>query len=358
MDRKDRQIIGCLCCLLIWLSSCSKPDEPDVKPPVDAAKKVFIVCEGSLGNGNASLAMYLPGLDSAYENVFKSANGYPLGDVFQSMQRIGDRYFLCINNSDKIIVINRTDLKQAGSIAIPKPRYLLPVREDKAYVSSLFDNKIYVINPQTLSVTDTIVMPAQNPEGMVLWQDKAVICTWDTTCAEVYVLDVNSDTIYKEIPMGAYAAQEAFIDKEDKIWVLSGNVAKGKPAAFTRIDPQTWNVIAFNPFQAGADVMRPVLNNAKDTIYFIEVNYNGGTDHNGIYRMSVHDNPVPSQPFIPAQQFQYFWALGIEPETGHIFVGDPKGFIQKGSVTIYQPDGTVIRTFATGLGPGHFYFDY
>ena len=73
--------------------------------------------------------------------------------------------------------------------------------------------------------------------------------------------------------------------------------------------------------------------------------------------MAIDAMDLPSQPFLAAKQYQYFWALGIDPATGQIFVGDPKGSIQKGSVFIYQQDGTLKRTLTVGLGPGHFYFD-
>ena len=73
--------------------------------------------------------------------------------------------------------------------------------------------------------------------------------------------------------------------------------------------------------------------------------------------MDINAANLPTQPFIPSQSFQYFWALGIDERTGNIFVGDPKGFVQKGSVSVYQPDGTLVKTFKTGVGPGHFYFE-
>lgn len=87
------------------------------------------------------------------------------------------------------------------------------------------------------------------------------------------------------------------------------------------------------------------------------MDYNGGTTNNGIYRMKIDDLLLPTQPFIPAQNFQYYWALNIQPGTGYIYVGDPKGFTQKGIVSIYRQDGTKVKDFRTGIGPGHFFFD-
>src|ERR1043165_6146563 len=92
---------------LLVLSACKKegPDHP--QPPATSGPKVFVVCEGASSQGNGQLDLDLPDQDSLYTDVYRSANGQPLGDVFQSMARIGDRYFLCVNNSDKVVCIRK-----------------------------------------------------------------------------------------------------------------------------------------------------------------------------------------------------------------------------------------------------------
>ncbi|PZF71091.1 hypothetical protein DN068_20550 [Taibaiella soli] len=335
-----------------------KPGGSYTLPSTDTTRQVLVVCEGSLGNGNSALTLYLPNKDSVYEDVYKAANGQSLGDVFQSITPIGSNYFLCINNSDKILVINKTDWTLQSSISIPKPRYILPVSEHKAYVSSLFSNKLYTIDPVTMQTTDTIVMPYQNTEGLTLSNDgnSVLVCVWDTANNHLYSVDIATNTPTQSTTLAGYAPQEAFYDKEGKLWVLSGNVTKKKDAALTRIDPVSGNVIKTYQFPTGADVVRPVTNIAKDSIYFIEVNYTGGTQYNGVYRMNINDATLPSQAFVQATAYQYFWGLGVDPLSGNIYVADPKGFVQKGSVYIYSPDGTKTDEFKTSVGPGHIYF--
>jgi hypothetical protein len=140
------------------------------------------------------------------------------------------------------------------------------------------------------------------------------------------------------------------------LWVLSGNKAKGVESKLTRLDPGNGAILKTFSF-GDADPVRPVFNTAKDTLYFIEVAYNGGTADNGIYRMSIHDAALPGRAFIPANGFQYFWGIGIHPASGEVYVSDPVGFTQLGKVYAYRPDGTLVRTFTTGVGPGHFLFD-
>ncbi|MBA3827297.1 MAG: hypothetical protein H0X33_00015 [Taibaiella sp.] len=340
------------------MASCKKDNgAPCCTLPSTDSANVYVVCEGNLGNGDGSLYLYRPKKDSTYGDVYNIANKKILGDVFQSMTRIGDNLFLCVNNSDKVVVINANNWQEVSTINIPKPRYILQVSSTKAYVSTLFSEKIYVINPQTFSITGSISLPYQNPEKLLLHKNVAYACTWDTACNHLYTIDINTDKVTDSIQLTGKAPQEILLDKEQKLWILSGNAPEGKVATIDRYDPDAKKMLASYAFSPSADPLRPVFNNTADTMYFIEANYNGGIENNGIYRMGIKEASLPATPFIAAHAFQYFWALGIDPVTGYIYVGDPKGFTQKGSVTIYRPDATTITHFASGIGPGHFYFD-
>jgi len=359
MGRKNiKALTGLAFLLAVFAVSCK--DKTDCctvpPPPASGERQVYVVCEGSMGNGNSALSLYLPAKDSTYEDVFRAVNQQSLGDVFQSMTLIGDSYFLCVNNSDQVVVIGKDDRKVKGRISIPKPRYVLPLSENKALVSTLFSDRIYTIDPKAMQVSGSFSIPAQNPEGMMLYSNRVFVCPWDTASQELFVIDPATYHIRQTIRLEGRAPQEATLDREGRLWVLSGNAVKGKRAYLTRLDPDNGQVLKTYVFPNGADALRLEWNNTKDTLYFIEVNYDGGTQHNGIFRMGIHQQELPAQPFIAAQAYQYFWALGVEPGTGNIYVGDPRGFIQKGIVYVYRPDGSKLTQFTTGVGPGHFYF--
>lgn len=354
----DRKIIQAVIFSLIVFAGCRPRESVIPKAPENiVGPKVFVVCEGAYGTGNSALSLYLPHTEAVYEDVYKSANGGTLGDVFQSMIRIGNHYFLCINNSDKIAVIDTGTWHLAANISVPKPRYILPVSATKAYVSTLFSNKVYIINPQTLQVTGSISTPYQNPEGMLLLNNRAIICNWDTAAHSLTTIDVATDAPGPSIPLSNASPTDALIDGEGMMWVLTGNVDKGRPALLSRLNPATGAVLTDFPFPAAADALRPCFNAAKDTLYWIEANYAGGAANNGVYRMGIHNTALPASAFIQAQSLEYFWGIGIEPASGNIYVGNPLGFLQSGQVQVYRPDGTPVKTFTTGVGPGHFYFE-
>jgi len=360
MGRTHYKIVSlALAACIAALSACvkDKPATPANDGVTTATDRVFVVCEGALGYGNSSLGMYNLQNGQAFDDVYSSVNNKELGDVFQSITEIGDRLFLCINNSDKVLVIDKSNLALLQSIDIPKPRYILPVSETKAYVSTIFSNAVYVINSQTMELTGkTISLPAQNPEGMLLHNGSAYICCWDTASDKVFKINPETDVIENSIPVAGRAPQEILADKDRNLWVLSGNHYKAKVSALTCIDGTNDLQIKSYRFPDAADPIKPVFNTTKDILYFIEVDYNGKTANNGIYRMPIYATAIPSTPLIAAKEYQYFWALGIEPASGHIYVGDPKGFVQKGSVSVYDANGNFVTQWSTGIGPGHFYF--
>lgn len=345
--------------MLLGAMSCKK-DKPDggsnIAPPQDTGN-VYVICEGDYGNGDASLYLYRPKTDSVFGDIFSAVNNQPLGDVFEDMQLIGNNFFLSINNSNKVVVIDHNSWKLTGTISVPQPRYILPVSSTKAYISSLYSNNVYIINPQTLQVTSTITLPHQNAERMLLYNNIVYACSWDTASNSIVKIDATTDQVIQSIPVGGYAPQEMVLDKNQKLWVLGGEVTEGRIATLTHLDPNTGQVINTLYFPATADPLRLACNNTLDTLYFIEDNYNGGTANNGVYRMPITDTVLPTQSFVAAGQNQYYWGIGIDPVTNYIYIGDPKGFVQKGTVTIYKPDGSIVNQFTSGVGPNGFYFD-
>lgn len=348
-----------LLALALVLFSCKK-DKPETKNntlPTDTSSRVLLVCEGVLGNGNATLNAYFPNTDSVFDNLYKTANVNDLGDVFQSITGNNNRYFLCINNSDKILVLNSNNWLQLASMNVPKPRYLVDVGGNRAYVGSLFSNKIYIINTADYTVLNSIEMPHQNIEGLLRLDGFVYACCWDTACRQLYKIDLAKDLVVDSISLKGSAPQSILLDKNNNAWVMGGNAYKNANSSLHCLDLKTKKIIKYLPFESGVEAIKPISNNTADSIYFLEVNYNGGTSNNGVFVMSISSNLLPAKPLISCAPFQYFWALGIHPVSHELYVGDPKGFVQSSSVSIYSQTGDLRKQFKTGVGIGAFYFD-
>lgn len=345
-------------CITFCFLSCvkDKPHPPHYSVVSGEGHLVYIADEGAFGSGNAALSVYNADSNTIANDVFFQKNNLHLGDVLQSIAVVNDYIFLAVNNSDKITVINKKDFSFVKNITVSKPRFMLQVSQDKMYVTSLYNAEINILDLNTLSITGKINTDFPNTEGMLLQDGFVYACNWDTACNYIYQINPDNDQITQRLPIAGFAPQQLVADKNKKLWVLAGNSTYGKKTTLSQIDPLSHLMIKHFDFNSDADVMKPAMNSAKDTLYFLGVNYDGDTDYNGVYRMDIQDETLPPTAFIAAQPLQYFWGLGIDSFTGNIYLGDPKGFIQNGNVTVYNPSGEKINTFETGVGPGFFYF--
>jgi hypothetical protein len=354
----QRYVYQILVSVLVLLSYSCKKDKPEVAdkklPPVSIAK-VLLVCEGSLGNGNASLDVYDLKSDSVYADVFSVSNHQSLGDVLQSVCRINGNYFLTVNNSDRINVIDTGKYQQRAVINVPKPRYLLHYAPGKAVVGELFRDRLAVLDLQNYSVLQELKMPYRNVEGMLRKGGFIWTACWDEQCKYLYLLDTQKLVVSDSLLLPRFAPHTLAEDKSGNVWVLAGNVYKGVPASLVCFDGARKIIRSFN-FPEGVDPIKLCFNKERDTLYFLEVDYNGGTANSGVFKMGIDQSALPDKAFIACQTNQYFWALGVHPISGEIYVGDPKGFVQKSAVSVYSPDGTLHKRFSCGVGISSFYF--
>lgn len=346
---------------LLSIFSCvkDKPKNNGTSPDLNDNPRLIVANEGVFNGGNASLSYLDLTEQKAYNDVYKLQNDRVLGDVFQSITGDYNNLYLVINNSNKIITVDRKTFKYKSEISISQPRYLCLIGNNKALVSSMYRSKLQVIDLNTNQVTKEINVPYPNTEGMVALNGKVYICPWNTPCDYIYQFDINTEQIEDSIHIGGYAPTQAVVDKNNKLWVFAGNPHMNTPASITQVDPNNKQILKSFIFNGEEEIIKSVFNKSKDTLYYLAVMYSSNTsaDYNGLYKMDIEATQIPATAVIKAQPLQYFWGLGVNPENGNIFLGDPKGFIQSGTVSEYTSQGLLKNTYSVGLGPGFFYFD-
>ena len=113
-------------------------------------KGLFITNEGNFMYGNASLSYYNPEMKHVENEVFARANGMKLGDVAQSMVIHKGVGWIVVNNSGVIFAIDPNTFKEIGRITgFTSPRYIHFLSDEKAYVTQIWDPRIYIVNPKT-----------------------------------------------------------------------------------------------------------------------------------------------------------------------------------------------------------------
>lgn len=347
--------------LSLSIISCvkDKPKNNGSEPDINDHPKAIIANEGVFNGGNASLSYIDLQEQKVYNDVYQTQNDRVLGDVLQSITGDDNNLYVVVNNSNKIITVDKKTFKYKSEINVSQPRYMTLIGNGKALVSSMYRSKLYLIDLNSNQVDKEINVPYPNTEGMTRLNDKVYICPWNTQCNYIYQFDITTERIEDSIYISGYAPTQAIVDKNNKLWVFAGNPYLNTASSITQVDPSSKQILKTFTFNDSEEIIKPVFNPERDAFYYLAVVYtsNSADDYNGLYKMSIEASQVPATALVKAQTLQYFWGLGVNPENGHIFLGDPKGFIQSGTVTEYNQEGILKNTYPVGLGPGFFYFD-
>jgi DNA-binding beta-propeller fold protein YncE len=330
------------------LFSCVKDKPNDIMQPevnLSGSSKVFITNEGNFGTNNASVSLYDPGNGQVITDLYSTQNSNAvLGDVCQSMNKINSKYYIVVNNSGKIVVVGTADFKLKATISgLSSPRFILPVTFNKAYVSNYSGNSISVVDLNTNTKTGSIPCTGWTEQMAVIYNKVFVT---NNNSNYTYVINTINDQITDSVNVGKFAGS-LVIDKNSKLWILSGGDNPNTPGKLSRIDPATLQVELSLPFSMSDSPGNLCINATKDTLYFLNKN---------VYRMAISQTSLPASAFI-SNSSNTFYGLAVSDKDHTVYVSDAIDYIQKSSIMVYSPNGTLKTTFKAGINASGFYFE-
>ncbi|MBL7924712.1 MAG: YncE family protein [Bacteroidia bacterium] len=352
-----KKIPHVLACLLL-LSACEKEENNNSNSLPLNMDGVFIVNEGSFQDANASVSFYADDGSSSNSDLYKDVNGIVLGDLLQSMSIFNEKAYLCVNNSQKVVVVNMDNFKRIGTITgMNSPRYFAGLNTGTGFVSDWASNSVYKINLSTNTIVDSISCN-NGPEEMIVSDNRLFICNSggfgdDST---VTVVDLSSFTVSNTIVTGINPTHIRK-DSNGKLWVLCkgslGSDYTPTPddagGSLIRINPQTLSIEASIPFSYDQHPIRLNITADGNTLYFL----NSSSPYGGaVYRMGINENTVPASPLINRE----FYGLGIHPGNGNIYCGKAV-FTSNTHLLRYDNSGNLIDSAEVGIGPNSFVFN-
>ena len=238
---------------------------------------------------------------------------------------------------------------------------MLPVDDNKAYVSDLESKGLWIMNLTTSHIS--FLETGNTTEGMVKVGDEVFVANWSnyypsqigeiTSNKTVQVIDCVNDTLVAEIEV-AQEPNAIVVDKNNHIWVsCSGSYNAIMDPALICIDPATRTVIKRFDFTPGVDYPSGLaVDETGENIYFM----NGGFGTLNIYKMSIDATELPEIPFI-ASEGKLFYNMKVNPENGDLYVTDAKNYVQNGDLLRYSSDGTLLGTYEMGIIPSYMLFN-
>ena len=313
---------------------------------------LFVLCEGNFMYGNASLSYYDPAAKTIENEVFARSNAFPIGDVVQSMTIYDGLCWVVVNNSGVIFAIDPATFREVHRITgFTSPRYIHFLGPHKAYVTQLWDPRIYIVDPTSCKITGYIETDMDFETGsteMMVQVGKYIYVNCWSYQNRILRIDTDTDTVEGYLTVGTQPSS-LVKDCNERLWTITDGGFEGSPYGYDkptlcRIDPESFSVEKVYTFALGDSPRSLATSGDGSHIYWI----NGG-----IYAMNVSDGIWPSYPLIEAKN-GLFYSLTVNPSNGEIYVGDAIDYTQNGVVMRYSATGELMDTFPVGINPGHF----
>lgn len=339
--------------LMVAAPGCMKWEEDEEELFDAAGSGLFIINEGNFQYGNASLSYYDPATGEVQNDIFSRANGMKLGDVAQSMTVRDGRGWIAVCNSHVIFAIDLTTFRETGRIEnAGSPRYIHFVSDRKAYVTQIWDNRIYIIDPQTCSITGYINVPGMeagtgSTEQMVQ-AGRYVYCNCWSYQNRLLKIDTETDRVVGELTVGIQPTSVA-LDRAGRLWTLTDGGYDGSPYGYEApslwcVDPESFTVLRQYRFRLGDTPSELQINADGDRLYWLD---------DDVWCMETDAARLPVRPLLPSRGTR-FYGLTVSPSGGEIYVADAIDYQQQGMVSRYSPDGELIDEFYTGVTPSAF----
>jgi hypothetical protein len=333
-----------VCSSFLFLFSCGDK-EKDVPPKVaiSPGNMVLICNEGNFRWGNATVGLLNLSNKQWNEDAFKSVNNRGLGDVLQSASFWGNAWFLVVNNSAKIEVVNSSDFSAQKTImGFVSPRFLLPINETKAYVSDIYARKIWILNSSSNLPVGSIPFAGWSEEMLVHGNFAWVVCR---NKPKVFLINTKNDKLEDSVSLSGNATSIA-LSKSGKIWVgfdssstTNSGLALINPTSKTVERVLFSNEKNFYPsyFQSSA---------TKDSLFFLQ---------NGVFMIRENERNFPTKNF--AQGLTGNWyGMGFDSKRREIYLSDAKDYQQKSRIIKINIEANTKVELTGGIISSRFYF--
>ena len=339
----------------LFLASCGS-DDP-ISEPGAYDDGIFVVNEGPFGSGTGTLTFQGDDGVTTQQVFEKENNNAILGNIAQSMIYHNEKYYIVVNNANKIIVTDK-NMKAIGEITgLFFPRYMV-ANGNKAYVSQWGQNNkdggIAVVDLNSLTVTKNI--PTGNgPEYLLLDGNQLLVPnggSYNTSTFEnqpdstVSIIDLGSESVIKTISV-KYNPNSVIKSKNGYI-VSSAEKSFGEGNG---------NLYFVNLTNNSATIIEGTINeSSKSYSKLKKVSDKEFLTVFGGYLVTMMTIDEVNGKVNSIRTFGSGYVADYNDKRNLIYVADAKDFNQAGEIRTYTKAGVEGKKFAAGIIPGGFCF--
>lgn len=344
------------------------------------AKKVrmIVVNEGQFTKGTAAISAIRYDGSSDFD-VFRSVNGRPLGDVAQSITYIDGKYFVVLNNSKKIEVVEPETFKSIQTIHYEQaasPRFMVRLDDHRALVSDL-QAQLTIVDTKAYKVLEHVSLGTGRVsiEKMVVAGNKIFCAAGGKTGLAVFDADKTiSEANMRSIPgvSGIVKTAKMILDKNNKLWVM-GSAMMPSATLLYCVNPVTEQIeqtirIPYvkkdSPdyeegcITGGSSYNRMDTDATRGKLYFymnVLKNKASNTSQGAIMVFDTDQQKVDATPYRMLPDLGMMYGMGISPQ-GDVFMCDCLDYTaQRGFLREYKASGDVL-SLRVGIYPRMVHF--
>lgn len=321
--------------------SCKPPAKESDPLPDLQSSGIYVVNEGNFQSGNASVSFYNSAQNTVTKDIYFSQNNSTAGDVCQSLYFFKNEFFLVVNNSSKIDILNPDFLVTKTISGLTSPRYMAFSNQSKAYVTDLYGKGVTIINTKDKIIEKKISINYWT-EGILYYDDIMYITS--PTSKYLYLIDVASEILTDSIDIG-FGSSSITIDDNHQLWILcDGSLDKSIYPSIKCIDPVDRTITRNLQSTSFSSFATKISFNPIDKcIYWIE---------NDIYKLNTLNSNSSKDRFILAQG-KTFYGLTINALNGDIIASDAGDYSQRSTIYVYTKSGLERNSFKAGVISGY-----
>ncbi|MET3537114.1 hypothetical protein [Chryseobacterium limigenitum] len=336
---------------LLFNVSCSN-DSDDVVLETTFENGILITNEGGFTTPTAEVSFVTNDLSALANKIYSGKNNEVLGNVLQTIGFDGNNAYLVSNVPNKIDIVNRYTFKKQATVTtnLQNPRYIA-FSGNQYYVTNnnFFDvMKLNVYNKDNSFVKS--ISFARSAEKVVEANGNIVVQTDGVT--------YESTPPYSELPTGyTITIVKASTNVVDKTVTLPSNgiirdLISYNGDAYVLASDNTNSYIYKINSTTGAYTTTTLTAIPQAQKLRIDANkFYFTNSSNKIYSMTVGSTTVPTTPIVTTTGNLY----GFNVIDGKIFASDAS-FTADSKVNVYNAtNGSLLKTFTTGIGTNGFY---
>lgn len=325
---------------------------------------LFVLNEGNFNAGNSEISFIDSFYTASSNNIFAAENSnMNLGDTGQSIAFYKDLAFIIVNNSHKVVVVDRHTFEFIGEVVegIDNPRYMTVI-DGKGYVtnwgdpSNDNDDFVAVIDLENLSVIKSISVEL-GPEKVVSKDNRVFVAHQGAYGVnnKVSVIDAIGNEVTKVIEVGDLPNSLHVVNND--LWVLSGGNPGYEPidktdGRLSKIDLGSLEVT--KEFDFGEVAPSHLEFDNGKLYYTVSVSdWETYETESNIYALDLDSTELPTESVFFTDRSFY----GATIKDGKYFGADAKDYSSNGSVVVYDMEsGEQLVELTVGINPSGLFF--